>query len=67
MLSTTYINKSRSIILISGANADSSERTNIRILVSALPYTVDIGYSDILDIVILLSLGMNPRLHETHT
>ena len=27
----------------------------------------DIGYRDILDIVILLSLGMNPRLHETHT
>ena len=27
----------------------------------------DIRYSDILDEVILLSLGMNPRLHETHT
>ena len=27
--------------------------------------TVDIGYSDILDIVIL-SLGMNPRLHDPY-
>ena len=34
---------------------------------SKLVNTVHNGYSDILDIVILLSLGMNPRLHETHT